>query len=369
MKELRMRDALARPARRPWWLVAMEIPMWLGAALLLLAQIACQSSAGPIGFSPETMHLKDVSFTFDFVARKASKPALVRYWVASNQTVTVNWKELYVGTECNLCQRSHCERELRLPTVPLVSVRHRPNMDAKYLENAQFEMLTGCVEGPEGGPATFSPTETGEHLAFLFLPTGQMSPPDAAYIPSEPATSVTINVISNRFTMPPRYMTKVDDNTWEWRSREGADGMVKEAFDPRLHVGKVVVLIGTCTLRGPDIPDDECGTDAVLNEAFKQTRKIAPHYVRFGDKQCRGLQVPSGDGDGDIDLSPDPSDPMKSLCRPQFHVIAVTPNYVSAESNANERLLWRVEFSAMDGFPPPNPDEEVWIEFTLVPAP
>ena len=368
-----MHDALGRPARRPWWLVAMEIPMWLGAALLLLAQIACQS-AELIG--PETVHLKEVSFTFDFVARKASKPAQVRYWVALNQTVTVNWKELYVGSECNLCQRSSCDRGFTYPTEPVVSVRHRAKLDAKYVESAQLGMLTGCVAEPDGGPATFSPTETGEHLAFLFQPTGEMPPPETQYIPSEPATSVMINVISNSFTMPPRYMTKVDDNKWEWRSREGTggNGMVKEAFDPRLQVGKIRVLIGTCNLLGPVPRDDECGADAVMDESFTQARVIAPHYVRFGDLPatstgCRGQQVMSAEGDGDIDLGPDPSDPSRSLCRPHFSPIAVTPNYASAERDANQRLLWRVEFSAADGFPPPNPGEEVWIEFTLEPRP
>lgn len=109
-----------------------------------------------------------------------------------------------------------------------------------------------------------------------------------------------------------------------------------------------------------------------MDESFTQARVIAPHYVRFGtaavaDTACRGLQGPSGDGD--IELGPDPSDPTKSLCRPHFPPIAVTPNYVSAERDANERLLWRVEFSAADGFPPPNLGEEVWIEFTLEPRP
>ena len=150
-------------------------------------------------------------------------------------------------------------------------------------------------------------------------------------------------------------------------SRQGdVSGTVKEAFDPKLHVGKVRVLVGTCSLTGASPKGDECGNDALMDPAFTLTRVVAPHYVRVANQDCRGLM---GAPDGDIDLSPDPADAMKSLCRPHFSVIEVTPNQRAADNSASARLRWPVEFSADDGFPPPDPSEQVWIEFTLVPRP
>ncbi len=357
-----MQNAGERPARRPPWRMALEIPMWLGAALLLLTQIACPSYEVSLA-TPENTHLKEVSFTPDFVTQKASPPAQVRYWLAPNRSVAVTWKELYLASGCNRCLRSSCNENAPIGS-SVVLVRHRAALNADYVDDARFSALAGCIGEREGDPAVFVPTATGEYLAFILL---DKNVPEQGLFPSEPNAPFPMKVLSSPFVMPPRLMMPAGDNTWEWMGREGGDtGTVKEAFDPKLRVGKVRVLVGTCSLTGASPKGDECGDDALMDPAFTRTRVVAPHYVRVANQDCRGLM---GAPDGDIDLSPDPADARKSLCRPHFSVIEVTPNQLSAESQASARLRWRVEFSADDGFPPPDPSEQVWIEFTLVPRP
>ena len=357
-----MQNAGERPARRPPWRMALEIPMWLGAALLLLTQIACASYEVSIA-TPENTHLKEVSFTPDFVTQKASPPAQVRYWLAPNRSVTVTWKELYLASGCNQCLRSSCNENAPIGS-SVVLVRHRAALDADYVDDARFSALAGCIGEPEGGPAVFVPTATGEYLAFI-------SPrPERAGAGSLPQRAQCA-VPDEGALEPVRDAPAPHDAGWGQHvgvdgPGGGVTGTVKEAFDPKLRVGKVRVLVGTCSLTGASPKGDECGDDALMDPAFTRTRVVAPHYVRVANQDCRGLM---GAPDGDIDLSPDPADARKSLCRPHFSVIEVTPNQLSAESQASARLRWRVEFSADDGFPPPDPSEQVWIEFTLVPRP
>jgi hypothetical protein len=368
MKEPGMQNAGERRARRPPWRMALEIPMWLGAALLLLTQIACASYEVTI-VTPENTHLKNVSFTPDFVAQNASRPAQVRYWLAPNRSVAVTWTELYLGSGCNQCRRSSCNED-RPINYPFVLVRHRAALDAEYVEDARFSALGGCTGEPEGPPALFAPTATGEYLAFIFFADQNM--PEQALFPSEPNTPFPMKVLSSPFVMPPRLMMAVGDNAWEWRGLRGTSvDVVKEGFDPRLRVGKIRVLVGTCSRRGDEPRTDECGNDDLMDPAFSSTRIAPAHYIRVRNElvslqDCRGER---GSEDGNINLGPNPSDPATSLCRPQFHLVQLTPNYSSQETAASATLTWRVEFSADDGFPPPDPGEQVWIEFTLEPGP
>ena len=104
-----------------------------------------------------------------------------------------------------------------------------------------------------------------------------------------------------------------------------------------------------------------------MDPQFAMENVIAPHYVRVANQDCRGMATPGGDGD--IDLGVDPNNPQQSRCRPQFHLIFLTPAYSSDETLAGTPVTWTVEFSEADGFPPPDAARQVWIEFTLVPAP
>jgi hypothetical protein len=108
-----------------------------------------------------------------------------------------------------------------------------------------------------------------------------------------------------------------------------------------------------------------------MDPAFTMRQVIAPYWVRiragFTELQnCRGVAAAP---DGDINLGANPGNSNTSFCRPHSNLVLVTPNYSAQERQAGTPLTWRVEFSTEAGFPPPDPGQQVWIEFTLVPGP
>lgn len=347
---------------RTWWGIAIEAGIWLAAAYLLLAQIGCVQVEG-IPATPQSLRLSDATFRPAFVTQGRSLPAEVRYWVALDEPVTVTWSDVQIGTACNLCSIQTCESRVSTVNPPTVSVRHRPPVGDGTVEDARFPLLLGCPS-PAGRPPVFTPTETGQFLAHL-------SVPGVEPIPSQPGAWLPVNVLSASFTLPPRRLQRAatGGDAWEWRAR-GGTGAVKEAFDPRLRVGRVRVLVGTCAAPAAEPRDDECGMDGLMDPAFTVERVIAPHYVRAQAnlaslQDCRGVASAM---DGDIDLGPDPDSPGSSRCRPQNNLVFVTPNFQSQENAAGLPITWRVEFSEAAGFPPPDPGRQLWIEFTLVPA-
>jgi hypothetical protein len=261
-----------------------------------------------------------------------------------------------------------CTGDVGIPgNPPDVVVFHRlPEEPAIVEDLPRFSYLSGCP-GASEGPAVFTPMVTAEYLAHIVFSS-------LAPIPSELRTWFPIHVLSSSFTMPPRLLKPVMGTagaTWTWQARRDA-GDLKEAFDPRLHVGRVRILLGTCVATPATPRDDECGDDKLMDSSFMMERVIAPHYVRVGNvaanlQQCRGLDTPNGDGD--IDLGVDPSNPTRSRCRPQPDLVLLTPAYSSLETEAGTPIIWTVEFSEMDGFKPPDETRQVWIEFTLVPSP
>jgi hypothetical protein len=344
---------------RDRWRVVAELGCWLVAVWALLSQIACvRNEAIPLG--PDTLYLKDATFTPDFAVKRgndqASLTATVRYWTAPGRSFTVTWPEVRLAPECNRCIEIDCPPRLADP--PAVAVFHRASLAAEISEDASFDVLAGCP-GSNLGPAVFTPSVTGEYLAHLTFP--------GLTFPSDPGVWFPISVLSNLFAMPPRLLTPLPGGTsWQWQARRDAGGL-KEAFDPRLRVGRVRILLGTCLATPPAPRDDECGTDQLMDPQFTMDGVIAPHYLRVAQQDCRGEVTPNGDGD--IDLGVDPSDPAKSRCRSQFRLVFFTPAYLSDETQAGTPVIWKVEFSADDGFPPPEQGRQVWIEFTLVPAP
>ena len=357
----RSRHAL-RPRERPRWIVVVEAVVWLGAALLLLAQIACVRQEA-LDFAPGSVHLSDATFTPAFVAGRASLPARVRYWVAPEPAVAVTWSEIRFGQSCNLClsQESCPTGQFTLPPQTRVTVYHRPTDSDPLVEDARFDIVSGCTG--VSSPPTFGPTSTGDYLAHV-------SYPDLPPVPSEPGAWVRINVLPSEFTLPPRLMRPgASADEWVW-SALWEPQRVKEAFDPRLRVGRVRVLVGTCTAPPREGQEDECGMDLLMDPAFTMRRVIAPQYVRVRslDVSVQDCHGEASRPDGDIDLGPDPASPRTSRCRPRHALVGVTPNYHSLETQASAPLTWRVVFSAADGFPLPDPGQQVWIEFTLVPA-
>lgn len=343
-------------------IVALEALLWLGGAGLLLAQIACveTTAVDPV---PENIHLADATFTPAFVGRRSSLPALVRYWLPTGESVTVTWPEIRIARACNLCRRAQeCPNFYFRPGDYGVTVNHRPPDSDSVVEDARFGMLDGCP-GVSNLPS-FSPTGTGDYLAH-FTVAG------TAPIPSEPGKWLRMNVLSTSFTLPPRLMQPgAQPDEWIWTAK-GDSTTLKEAFHPDLRVGKVRVLVGTCATPPAQGREDECGADLLMDPAFTMRQVIAPQYVRVRslDVSVQDCHGEASAPDGDIDLGPDPNSPRSSRCRPRFDLVRVTPNYNSLETQAGAPLTWRVVFSAEDGFPLPDPGQQVWIEFTLVPAP
>lgn len=358
----RIRAALGSPARSRG-ILAVEAVVGLGAILLLLSQIACVSQT-PLDFAPGSVHLTDATFVPAFVDDRASLPARVRYWVAPAPPVSVTWPEIRFGQSCNFClpQDSCPTGRFTVPPATSVTVNHRRIDSDMLVEDARFSISSGCAGTSD--PPTFAPSETGDYLAHV-------SYPDLPPVPSQPGTSVRFNVLSSKFTLPPRLMQPgAASDEWLWSGIRDST-TVKEAFDPRLHVSKVRVLVGTCAVPPMEGRGDECGGDLLMDPAFTLQRVIAPQYVRV---RSQGVPVQDCHGeasapDGAVDLGPDPANNRASLCRPNHNLVFVTPNYRSDEPQAGATLTWRVVFSAEDGFPLPSAGEQVWIEFTLVPAP
>ncbi len=117
------------------------------------------------------MHLKNVSFTPDFVTQRRESagpgpllagPQPIRHRHLDGARPRHAMQLLPLGAAAT--QEAH-----RVGFLRPVSMRHRASLDAEYVEDARFSALAGCVGEPEGGPADFAP-DGDRRVSRLLLP-------------------------------------------------------------------------------------------------------------------------------------------------------------------------------------------------------
>lgn len=369
-----MPDVFRRGIPRRWRL-GLELLVFLVAGWALLAQIGCQSTGYASG---SVVQLKDVEFRPDFDIARDTEPAPIRYWVGPNQPIHVRWGQIIVGAGCNFCDRQNCpEPRPTFSADPFIVVSFREQSGADA-EDGRFPYSFSCSLNKWDAKFTPRPPETGQEEERNYLASIQFG--DASPIPATPGGGVPIRIIPKIVTMPPRRLQPLDSKTWAWPSQfEGQSPRLYEAFDPKLQVGKVRIVQGGCGFpRAPMLPDvererlqSECGDDKFLDSALDASTFIVPYRVTVTNESNSEDYQRCESVDGEVDFGRDGDRPRLSRCREESqprNFVALTPTLLS-QSSDRRRLVWKVEFDAEKGFPPPGPDTELWIFFTLEPLP
>lgn len=362
------------------WRLGLELLIFLAAGCALLAQIGCQTQQVA---TQGVVHLRDVELRPAFVVANQSPPASIRYWVSENHPISVRWGQIVVDPppgepppSCNLCDPQGCpERRYVSNPAPVIVMSFRSPIGTD-VEDARLAYDRGC--GPQSWNATFTPRppETGKAEERYYVASIQFA--DASPIPAEPPGSIPIRIIPNSLTMPPRQLLPIDANTWAWPSPfEGQPPRLYEAFDPNLQVGKVRIVQGGCGFPSPPgLPDaekerlqSECGDDKFLEVELDASFFVVPFRVTVTNgsnsedyQRCESVA-------GEIDFGRDSDRPRLSRCREDSqprNFVGLTPTLLS-QSSDQRRLVWKVEFDADKGFPPPPVGTQLWIFFTLEP--
>jgi hypothetical protein len=380
-----MSDACSRLILK-YWRLGAELLFFLVAGGALLAQIGCQTQREAM---QGVIHLTDVEYRPAFVVANQSPPATIRYWVSQGHPISVRWGQIAVDPPgCNLCALQGCPERL-VPHPPTeVVVSFRPPMGPD-VEEARLAYDSGCGLADQASwTATFTPrpAEGGKEEERSYLTSIQF--PDASPIPAEPpGSSIAIRIIPRSVTMPPRRLTQSGGRTWEWPAKfEDNPASLYETFDPKLQVGKVRIVRGSCRAPKTEMPlpnlererlNFECGGDKFLDSDLDETTFVIPYRVIATDvsdsADYQRCESRIDERDGGIDFGPDPGNPRLSLCfedsspRP---FMRMTPTFLfGVPPPERRRLVWKVEFDADKGFPPPVDGTELWIFFTLEPLP
>ena len=362
------RPRFVRPFRRSLFL----------SVLVALGQFGCESAAY-LTSRPGQVLLEGATLQPQFVTAHKSLPAVVRYWIAEGETVDVRWQRINAGENCDLC--GTCTREDRpgVPTaVPDVLVMSRGTMSEEWKEAARLNYQTGCGAEPSAG---FVPSVAADYAAALRFPGDPLPTPPMG----ESGTRLE-PMPAQGIVLPLRRLTResTDSPKWTWRVLSISGGtLIKEAFDPRLHVAKVRVLQATCNGLGPDPRGDECGNDDPMDEKFERDRNnkvvievVAPVSVRVGgERTSRTCRADPRSPDGDIDFGMKRAVEVASRCLREDRLTFFTPAYFTTETAAGPQpVLWTVELSAevVERLPPSvrmgNESKFLWIEFTLEPT-
>lgn len=338
---------------------AVEIILFAIAGSALFAQIGCR---GEVYARSGQIHVRDVEFRPDFVIARQS-PEAPTYWVRHGHPIHVRWGQIISDPGCDLCALQACSEPPPAFKAPAIVVSHwAPGSD---IENERFLHTRGCGQSWN---AVFTPTEPEGNEERSYRTSIQF--PGGGLIPDESVRGGRLWVVKTEFEMPPRRLSQTGERTWTWPRMPDtpAAATLEEAFDPDLRVGKIVIVRGQC---GIPIGDYECGKDYRGSETFRRGSPIVPYRVIVRDVPGLDCVGDPTQPDGDINVGPDPRDRNHSLCRPDNVLQLTTPNFTLSEASTSAagRLIWRVEFDADRGFPPPSPGEDLWILFTLVPTP
>jgi hypothetical protein len=114
----------------------------------------------------------------------------------------------------------------------------------------------------------------------------------------------------------------------------------------------------------------ECGDDKFLNSDIDETTLVVPYRIIVTNQENSEDYQRCESVDGEIDFGREGNSSPLSRCREDSRpreFVRMTPTLLVEPPR--RRLVWKVEFDADKGFPPPQSGLDLWIIFTLEPLP